>query len=308
MEYKDYYKILGVSKDASQDEIKKSYRKLARKYHPDLNPGNKAAEEKFKDINEANEVLSDPEKRKKYDLLGSSWRQYQQTGGRPGGFDWSQWTSGEPGGFHFNLGNNLGDLFGESSFSDFFRNIFGGTGAQSHGRQRAGSRGQDYESELEITLEEACHGISRAVRIGDRQLRIKVPAGIETGKQLKIKGKGAAGMGAGMAGDLYLKIKIRPHPIWTPRDRDLYGELSVDLYTLVLGGSVNVQTLDGVVKLKIPPESTNGKVMKLKGLGMPSLDRPEARGDIYVTLKADLPIHLTETERDLFNQLAQLRK
>lgn len=297
-----------MSKEASQDEIKKAYRKLARKYHPDLNPGNKAAEEKFKDLNEANEVLSDPEKRKKYDLLGSSWRQYQQTGGRPGGFDWSQWTSGEPGGFHFNFGENIGDLFGESSFSDFFRNIFGGAGAQNRGRQRTGTRGQDYESELEISLEEACHGLSRTVRIGDRQLQIKVPPGIESGKQLKLKGKGADGMGAGMAGDLYLKIKIRPHPVWTVKGKDLFGEVPVTLYTLVLGGSVNVQTLDGVVKLKIPPESPNGKLMKLKGLGMPLLDEPSVRGDIYVTLKGELPVNLTEQERDLFEQLARMRK
>lgn len=308
MEYKDYYKILGVRKDASQDEIKKAYRKLARKYHPDLNPGNKAAEEKFKDINEANEVLSDPEKRKKYDLLGSSWRQYQQTGGRPGGFDWSQWTTGEPGGFQFNFGNNIGDLFGESSFSDFFRNIFGGTGAQSRGRYRSNVRGQDYESELEITLEEACHGSSRTVRIGDKQLRIKIPPGIEAGKQLKIRGKGAAGMGDGVAGDLYLKIRIRLHPVWTPRGTDLYGELPVDLYTLILGGAVNVQTLDGIVKLKIPSESPNGKMMKLKGLGLPALNKPDARGDIYVTLKAELPRGLSEAERELFEQLARLRK
>ena len=247
MDYKDYYKILGVDKKATQDEIKKAYRKLALKYHPDKNPGNKAAEEKFKEISEANEVLSDPEKRKKYDELGSNWKQYENAGAPGGGY--YQW-GGSPGGGRSRVEyeGDLGDIFGGGAgFSDFFKQFFGGSydtgGFQSAGRGR-GSRqqrsvkGQDYQAEMSITLEEAYNGVSRIINVNNEKLKINIKPGVADGQILRVKGKGSAGQFGGQSGDLYLTIKIHPHYLFTLKDNDLYCDVPLDIYTALLGGNL----------------------------------------------------------------------
>lgn len=309
MEYKDYYKILGVDKTASQQEIKKAYRRLARQYHPDVNPGDKAAEARFKEINEAYEVLSDPEKRKKYDELGASWQQWQRMGGDPRGFDWSQWfAGGQPGSgprVHVEYGD-LGDLFG-GGFSEFFRTIFGDMGGAEYMRQTRSRRGSDLEYPVEITLEEAYTGTTRILQLDSRRIEVRIPAGVDTGSRVRIAGEGAPGIGGGQKGDLYLKISVLPHKIFERKGDDLYCEVPIDLYTAVLGGEVAVPTLKGQVMLKIPPETQSGKRFRLKGLGMPNLKNPGVKGDLYAEAKIVLPRGLSKQEKELFAQLASLR-
>lgn len=314
MEYKDYYKILGVNRNAEEKEIKKAYRKLARQYHPDVNPGDKAAEEHFKDINEAYEVLSDPEKRQKYDRLGSSWQQWQRTGGDPRGFDWSQWSSGaQPGGVRVeyrDLGD-LGDLFG-GGFSDFFQSIFGGMGAPRTGfegaRQARPRRGQDYTQPVEITLEEAFQGTTRMIQKDGRRLEVKIPPGVKTGSKVRVAGEGSPGIAGGASGDLYLEVNILPHSIFEREGDDLRCEVPVNLYTVVLGGEVKVPTLGGEVMLNIPPESQGGRTFRLRGKGMPNLRNPQKRGDLYARLRIEIPQKLSQREQELFRELASLRQ
>lgn len=305
MEYKDYYKVLGVDKKASEQEIKKTYRRLARQYHPDVNPGDKSAEARFKEINEAYEVLSDPEKRKKYDELGSSWRQWQRQGGDSRGFDWSQWyAGGQPAGGSTRVEyGNLEDLLG----SDFFRAIFGGMGGAGYGRQPRGRRGQDYEHPVEITLEEAYSGTKRRLQMDDRRIEVTIPPGVDTGSRVRISGKGGTGRGGAPTGDLYLRISVLPHRTFERRGSDLYCQVPIDLYTAVLGGEVMVPTLKGRVALKIPPETQGGKRFRLKGLGMPNLRNPKAKGDLYAEVGIVLPRDLSKQEKELFAQLAALR-
>ncbi len=300
MEYKDYYKILGVDRKASEKEIKRAYRKLAVKYHPDKNPGDKAAEERFKEINEAYEVLSDPEKRAKYDQLGESWRTYQRMGGQPGDFDWSQWMSGAPGGVHIEFGD-LGDLFG-GGFSDFFNAVFGGMEA----RRRAARRGRDIQQPITISLTEAYTGTTRTVRLDGRRLEVKIPPGAKTGTKVRLAGKGEAGPGA--SGDLYLVVEVAPDPRFRRKGDDLYVEVPVDLYTAVLGGEVTVPTPGGPVMLTIPPGSQPGQTFRLRGRGMPLLRNPSEHGDLYARLKVRLPRELSRRERELFEQLAASRR
>ena len=258
MEYKDYYKILGVDKKATQDEIKKAYRRLARQYHPDKNPGNKEAEEKFKLINEANEVLGDPAKRKKYDELGSNWKKFEQAGAgqRGGGFDWSAFGAGE-GSTHYYEGD-VNDLFGaegRSGFSDFFETFFGrgaGRRAGQRSQTQAQFKGQDYEAEMELTLEDAYHGVSRIIQVHDEKLRITTKAGAYDGQLLRIKGKGAHGSTEQHRGDLYIRIRIKPHLVFYRKSDDLYMNHPIDLYTAVLGGDALVNTLSSKIKVKIP--------------------------------------------------------
>lgn len=305
MEYKDYYKILGVAKNASQQEIKKIYRRLARQYHPDVNPGVKSAEARFKEINEAYEVLSDPDKRKKYDELGSSWQQWQRQGGDPRGFDWSQWYAGEQPGArsaHVEYGN-LEDLLG----SDFFQTIFGGRGGAGFGRQPRSRRGQDFEQPVEITLEEAHSGTKRLLQMDDRRIEVTIPAGVDTGARVRISGEGGTGLGGGSRGDLYLRIAVLPHGAFERKGDDLYCQVPIDLYTAVLGGEVTIPTLKGQVALKIPPETQGGKRFRLKGLGMPNIRNPKVKGDLYAEVTIVLPRALSKHEKDLFAQLAALR-
>ena len=323
MDYQDYYKVLGVNKSASNAEIKKAYRKLARKYHPDMNPGDKKAEERFKQINEAYEVLSDPERRKKYDQLGASYQRYQHMGGDPRNFDWSQWANGfgQPGGVRVEYGGNLDDLFGGAGgFSDFFTSVFGGMGprtSQQAGRRARSSvyespnlstRGQDFEQEIEITLEEAFAGTTRVLQKDGQRLEVKIPVGARTGTKVKFAGQGATGIGSGQAGDLYLVVKVLPHETFEREGDDLRCELPVDIYTAILGGEATVHTLSGDVKLKIPPETQSGRIFRLAGQGMPRLRDPQTRGDLKVKVRVMIPQHLGAREKELFQELAALRK
>src|SRR5512136_1573328 len=252
MDYQDYYKVLGVEKNATQAQMKKAYRKLAREYHPDMNPGDKKAEERFKRINEAYEVLSDQDKRRKYNQLGASYQQYQHMGGDPRGFDWSQWTGGfggQPGGNVRVEYGDLGDLFGGGDFSDFFTSIFGGAGAGQDVFQRAsrsasspGVRGRDAEQEIEITLEEAFAGTARVLSRDGQRIEVKIPAGASTGTRVRLKGQGTSGIG-GPAGDLYLVVRVLPHETFERDGDHLRCKLAVDLYTAVLGGEAVVHAL-----------------------------------------------------------------
>jgi curved DNA-binding protein len=332
MEYKDYYKILGVNKNAEKDEIKKAYRKLAREYHPDVNPDNKVAEEKFKELNEAYEVLSDPDKRKKYDQFGASWKQYSRGGGRPEDFDWNQWSAGPGGGGYTRtvtqeeleqiLGKDFGDIFGRGSmggggmggFSDFFETLFGGMGQRTPGyggRKRVvrSQRGRDREQNVQITLEDAFHGTTVQLQWEDgKRIEAKIPPGVHTGSRVRLSGQGEHGFEGGNAGDLFLKIHVKPHPIFKRDKEDLKLDLPVDLYTVILGGTVNVHTIDKSVELTIPAGTTNGKTFRLRGLGMPKLRSPKERGNLYVTVDVQIPKNLSEEEKKLFLELKNLRK
>jgi curved DNA-binding protein len=322
MEYQDYYKVLGVDKGASDKDIKRAYRRLARKYHPDVNPDDKQAEEHFKELNEAYQVLSDPEKRQKYDRLGADWYRYQQQGGRPDDFDWSRWASssgGRPGGFRVHYGSPE-DLFGGSqsagagSFSDFFSRIFGGQpggaggfdfgGAESlYGRQARPERGQDIEHQVEISLYEAYHGATRILEKDGRRLEVKIPAGAGTGTKVRLKGEGGPGMRGGQTGDLHLVIQVRPDPQFERKDDDLYVTVPVDMYTALLGGKARVQTLSGPVMLNIQPETQNGQTFRLRGKGMPRLRAEGEYGDLYARVDVRLPTELTDRQRELLEEL-----
>ncbi|MEO5563140.1 MAG: J domain-containing protein [Chitinophagaceae bacterium] len=308
MEYKDYYKILGIDKKASDVDIKKTYRKLAVQYHPDKNPGNKEAEEKFKLINEANEVLGDPEKRKKYDELGENWNRFQQTGqGQPGsGFDWSSF-GGQGRAHQGDMNDTFGD--GGNGFSDFFETFFGrSTGKKSGQRTQTNFRGQDYEAEVEIELEEVYKGTSRIIQVHDEKLRITVKPGAYSGQVLRIKGKGAAGSSDQHRGDLYVRIRLKPHPAYNRRGDDLYANQSIDLYTAVLGDDVLVNTFTAKVKVKIPAGTQNGKTIRIKGKGMPVYDTTDKFGDLYLQLQVIIPDKLSKEERQLFEQLKKLQQ
>lgn len=313
MEYKDYYKILGVDRNAGEDEIRKAYRKLARKHHPDVNPDDEHAEERFKEINEAHEVLSDPEKRKKFDQLGTSWRQWQRGGGEPGGFDWARWYA-QPGGTRVHVEYaDLSDLFGGGGgFSDFFSAIFGGmAGGGSAGwgarAQPRAVKGQDYEQEVGITLEEAFSGTARVLEKDGRRLEVKIPAGVRTGSRVRMRGEGAEAFGGGSKGDLYLRVKVLPHRTFERKGDDLYCEVPVDLYTAVLGGEVRVPTLKGGAMLRIPPGTQGGKTFRLREQGMPDLKDNQKRGNLYAKARVKVPQNLTDKERELFRQLAGMR-
>ncbi len=316
MEYKDYYQTLGVNKNASQDEIKKAYRKLARKHHPDVNPGDKSAEERFKGINEANEVLSDPEKRQKYDQFGAQWQQNERAGGHPEDFDWAQWRA-QPGGTHTRTVNpeEFEQVFGGAGFSDFFETLFGGAGrrrAADFGEQGyyqpRPRRGRDVEHTVQVTLEEAFRGTTRALQWEDgSKIEAKLPRGVRTGSRVRLSGKGESGAGDGAAGDLYLKVRVAPHPVFQRDGDDLEVAMPVGLYTALLGGKIEVPSLDRTVKLTIPPETANGRVFRLGGLGMPNLRNPDQRGDLYATVEVQLPQNLNQAEKELFEQLQEMR-
>lgn len=311
MEYKDYYKTLGVEKSADEKEIKRAFRRLARQYHPDVNPDDPQAEERFKEINEAYEVLSDPEKRRKYNQLGADWQRWQRGGNRPGDFDWSQWTAARPGeGVHVRYGTpeDLQDLFGGGgAFSDFFSQIFGGMrGSPDAGTfryQAQPQRGQDYEHPVEITLQEAYHGTSRVLDKDGQRLEVKIPAGARTGTRVRMGGQGGLGASGGPAGDLFLRVVVLPDPRFERKRDDLHTTVDVDLYTMVLGGEVHVPTMTGDAVLTVPPETQNGRTFRLRGKGMSKLREPEKRGDLYVKVQVRLPAKLTPRQRELFLQL-----
>ncbi len=305
MEYKDYYKILGVEKSASQADIKKAYRALAKKYHPDKNKGDKTAESKFKDISEAYEVLGDKEKRAQYDQLGSNWRQFQQGGGPRGG----QYQGYSGGGYSQ---QDINDMFGGGGggFSDFFEQFFGGGGGgfgQSAGGRGQARKGHDYKAEMEITLEEAYHGTSRLITTDKQQLRITTKPGVADGQTLRIKGKGGPAAGGGESGDLYINIKIQPNAKFERKGDDLYTDLNLDLYTAILGGETEVDTMSGKLKLKIPAGTQNGKTLRLRGKGMPQYGKADHYGNLYVKINVLLPTNLTSEERNLLEKLRDLR-
>jgi curved DNA-binding protein len=324
MEYKDYYDILGVDRSASERDIKQAFRRLARRWHPDVNPDDKEAEEKFKEINEAYEVLSDPDKRAKYDRLGHSWKQWQRGGGDPGQYDWSQWFTGAPGGARVKWSGDLGDLFGGSgagAFSDFFNALFGGMGggrvrtaedifgrAAGVGGYQAASRGRDAEANVTITLEEALNGTSRVLERGGRRIRVTIPPGVRTGSKVRIAGEGYAGSGAGASsGHLYLNVTVQPHAVFEREGDDLRCNVNVDLYTAVLGGQVRVPTLNGDVSLKIPRGTQGGQTFRLRGKGMPNPRDPSQRGNLLATVEIQIPENLSSRERELFEELAHIR-
>ena len=332
MEFKDYYQTLGVAKTATEKEIKAAFRRLARKLHPDVNPGDKSAESKFKEINEAHEVLADPEKRRKYDELGANWRMYEQAqthgqgfpGGSPFGDGPQQgaWTinMGGPGGYRTMSQEEMQDLFGnEDPFSDFFRTFFAGDagGAREAGRARGAraprsQKGRDIEHAVELTLEEAYHGATRRISIKEaghtRSVDVRIPAGVKDGSRVRAAGEGSSGANGGGAGDLYLRVQVKPHPVFERKGDDLHTRVAVPVTTAVLGGEAQVPTVAGSVRLKIPEGTQNGQVFRLKGHGMSQVGKPEGRGDLYASIDVQLPRALTREQRQHYEALQGLEK
>jgi len=297
MKFIDYYKILGIDKKATESDIKKAYRKLARKYHPDLNPNDKEAEKKFKEINEANEVLSHPENRKKYDKYGKDWQHAEQ-------FEKAnQQQQYQRGSQQSSSGN-----FGEEDFSDFFSSMFGGRGGSARsGSNQVKFKGQDFNAELQLDLKDVYKTHKQTLTIKGKNIRLTIPAGVENGQTIKIKGYGGEGINNGPKGDLYLKFNISNHTNFK-RDKDnLYTNVDLDLYTALLGGEAVIDTFDGKVKLKVKPETQNGTQVKLKAKGFPVYKKEGMFGDLYISYQIKMPSNLTEKEKILFEELAKLR-
>lgn len=319
MDFKDYYTTLGIAKTASEKEIKQAFRKLARKYHPDVNPGDKGAEARFKELNEANEVLSDPAKRKKYDELGANWRAYENApspgagqpfGGRAGA-----------GGFHTMSQEDMSEMFGgDSPFSDFFTTFFGGMGGPepqggargSRGRPRA-RKGQDVEHRFELDLEDALRGSVQRLQLRHdghaRSVEVRIPAGVTDGSRVRVAGEGGRGMASGPSGDLFLRIQLKPHPVFEVKGRDVYTKTRVPVTTAVLGGEVDVVTPEGkTLRLKVPAGTQSGQRFRLRSHGLPSVGKPDERGDLYANVEVDIPKALTDDERGLYESLRDLKK
>jgi curved DNA-binding protein len=333
MEFKDYYQTLGVGKSASDKELKQAYRKLARKFHPDVNPGDKSAEAKFKEINEAYEVLGDPDKRRKYDELGANWRAYEQaqqqgysgespfTAGNPfGSGAGGAWTinMGGPGGYRTMSEEDMREMFGdEDPFSDFFKTFFGGGAAPretrgARGRGARAQKGRDIEHAVDLTLEEAFHGATRRISIKEsghaRSVDVRIPAGVKDGSRVRAPGEGGGGSNGGASGDLYLRVAIRPHAVFERDGSDLRARVAVPVTTAVLGGEANVPTMTGTVRLKIPETTQNGQVFRLKGHGMPVVGKPEQRGDLYAAIDVQLPRILTKEQRTHYEALQKTER
>jgi curved DNA-binding protein len=311
MDFVDYYKTLGVAKNASAEDIKKAYRKLARKYHPDVNPNDKEAHKKFQQINEAHEVLSDSEKRKKYDQYGENWKhadqyeqarqQQQQAGGGFGGFG----GGGFGGGGFGNFGGGEYTYSGgeEGGFSDFFESLFGGARSR---RSQAKYRGQDYNAELQLSLMDAYTTHKQTLTINGKNVRITIPAGVENGQQIKLKGYGSPGANGGPNGDLFITFVITNNTGFRREGNDLYKTEDIDLYTALLGGEKTIDTLGGKIKLKVSPETQNGTKIRLKGKGFPVYKKEGEFGDLYITWDVKLPTNLTQKQKDLLTELSKL--
>ncbi|HUS89125.1 MAG TPA: DnaJ C-terminal domain-containing protein [Desulfosporosinus sp.] len=327
MDFKDYYVCLGVSPDADEKTIKKAYQKLAKKYHPDVNPGDKAAEAKFKDAMEAYQAISDPEKRRKYDELRQDYQQWKTRGGR-GDYNWDRWQSNPGGGggrsqthtmspedfaeMFGGSGRSDGGGFGGEGYSDFFSTLFGGGGGQGRGfsggsavgRARAG---QDHEVEVQVTLEETYNGTTRLIRTGEKQIEAKIPKGVRTGSKVRLTGQGGPGISGGPGGNLYLNITVSPHARFVRDGDDLRADLPIDFYKAILGGEVSILTFSGEVILKIPTLSQSGKKFRLKGKGMPNLENPLQHGDLFVELSIVLPENISKQEITTLRDLADKR-
>jgi DnaJ-class molecular chaperone len=324
MEFKDYYATLGVTKAASEKEIKQAFRKLARKHHPDVNPGDKRAEARFKEINEAYEVLGDPAKRKKYDELGANWRMYEQAEAQGGPNPFAgRWnvnvggTGGGGGGFRTMTQEEMEDLFGNANpFSDFFTTFFGGADVGGEGRRAPRGRGRqragrDLEHEIGLTLEDAYHGTTQRLSLKHdghaRTVDVRIPAGVGDGSRVRVAGEGEHGVGGASAGDLYLRVRLAPHPDFERKALDLYVKVLLPVATAVLGGEAEVRTLTGKpVRLRVPPLTQNGQVFRLKGYGMPKVGQPEEKGDLYARVEVQLPTELSAAERAHYEALAKL--
>jgi len=291
----DYYKILGVNKNATPEEIKKAYRRLARKYHPDLNPNDKDAKRNFQQINEANEVLSDPEKRKKYDQYGADW-EHAEDYQKAGQYQQQQaaWSGSEP----------YAESFNEEGFSDFFESLFGGGGGQRRA-YRVKFRGEDYHAELHLSLMDAYTTHKQTLTVNGKNIRITIPAGIENGQTIKIAGHGGPGRNGGPSGDLFITFSVDNMPKFKRLGNDLYTTVDLDLYTAVLGGDLIIDTLDGKVKLNIKPETQNETKVKLTGKGFPVYRKEDQFGNLYVTFSIRIPTNLTQKQKELFKELSK---
>lgn len=294
MAYIDYYKILGVSKSADQKEIKKAYRKLARKYHPDVNPNDKDAERKFKELNEANELLSDPEKRKKYDKYGENWKH---------GDEFEKQRSQQQGGARSNE-----QQYSEEDLEDFYRSMFGGAGGFGGGRQGTNRfKGQDFNAVLQLNIHDVYKPHKRTLTVNGKNIRLTIPAGVKNGQTIKIAGKGSSGLNGGPNGDLYIEFEVLNNTKFKRDGEHLYQTVEIDLYTALLGGDVTVDTFDGKVKLKVAPETKNGTQVRLKGKGFPFYKKENEFGNLYVTYDVKMPDNLTDKEKELITELKNLR-
>ncbi len=316
MEYRDYYKVLGVDRNATEDEIKRSYRKLALEHHPDRNQGNKSAEDKFKEINEAYQVLSDPEKKTRYDQLGTSYKNYTQHGGSPGNFNWEDWFVQNPRGGNVRVDvNDLGDIFGNEGlgdFSDFFRSIFGGvTGMGSASRNpnnqftRTAQAPQSFQQNVPISFTESYNGTTRRIDLDGRQKEVIIPRGAKTGTKVRVSDAISTAPNRPKS-DLFLVIQVADDPRFQRKKDHLYTSLDIDLYTAVLGGEVKVPTLSGNVVLSIQAGTQPGQTIRLAGRGMPQLKNPKKFGDLMVKVNLKIPKKLSKKAKDLFSELKQL--
>jgi len=299
MDYKDYYQILGVSRNASENEIRKAYRKLAMQYHPDRNPDDKQAEERFKEINEAYQVLNDPQKRAHYDRVGNAYSNWQQRGGQ-GGFDWSQFVRGAPGGTRVNVEDFSGG-FGDDLFSDFFRSIFGGMGGMGGTAGRSARGNPAYQQQAEISLEDAFKGTTLQIQTEGKRKQVKIPPGVRTGSKVRVAGAGPNGM------DLYLIVQVKDHPTFERKGNDLHTSAKVNVFTAILGGEAEVETMTGKVKLSIPAGTQPEQVFRVAGRGMPHLKSPNTKGDLFVRLKVEIPRYLSSKQRELLEEASKLK-
>ena len=306
MDYKDYYKILGVERSASADAIRKAYRKLAMKYHPDQNPGDKAAEERFKELNEAYQVLSDDQKRARYNQLGSAYSNWQQRGGSPRDFNWGDWFSQSPGGAGGTRVSveDLNQMFGGAGgdvFSDFFRSIFGGTGAASAGTSSRARPATGYQHPVTISLDEAFHGTTRQIQTETRHMEVKIPSGVQTGSKVRVANAGPQNT------DLYLIIEVGEDPRFERDGNDLKTTATVNAFTAMLGGEAEVETLAGKIKLSIPAGTQPEQVFRLAGRGMTQVNRKDVKGDLYVKLKVQVPKYLSPKQRELLEEASKIK-
>lgn len=302
MDFKDYYATLGVDKNASADELKKAYRKLAQKYHPDKNPGDTVAEDKFKDVQEAYQVLSDPEKRRKYDLLGNNYSRHRSGGGSTSDFNWSEYYTQRNRG---KKRRTVGDFFESGNVSDFFEKIFGSS-ANFGGAPPV--RGEDFTKTVILTLKEVYSGTTKTIFANGANIKIKFKPGIADEHTQKVSGKGLPGLNGGQNGDLIVKARIQEHKNVRREGKDLYVDTKIDLFTMLLGGEAKIKTFGGVLNVKVSQGSYPGKTLKLKGQGMPVYDRPEEKGDLYIILQPEIPTDLSEEEIELIRKWKGVRE